>query len=334
MNSYPFISIIVPVYKAEPYLHQCLDSILNQTYQTFELILIDDGSPDASGTICEDYAARDPRICVIHQQNSGPSSCRNRGMGMAKGNYICFIDSDDWVEHDYLESMVVAVQLHPATDLVVSGFVLDGKQRKELKVEDGWFTMADKISFHQLVVSRLLFGPCQKLYSSSLIQKIHLEFPLHIRYGEDRLFNYAFLQQVESIATVHRAAYHYRIHESGSLSSNPYPNMFELEYSQWKALYQLYSGRDLLTEESEKYLWRDFYWLMTDHLLNARQLDYHRTRKEKFAYLSSLLKTPEIRQLKTHQSYLKDVSWTQFTALTCGFVCYFYLIYLLKRKNS
>ena len=102
----PELSVIVPVYNAEKYLHKCVDSILNQTYRDFELLLVDDGSPDQCGRICDAYAAQDPRVKVIHKPNGGVSEARNVGLDQAKGNYISFIDPDDWVETDLFRSTI------------------------------------------------------------------------------------------------------------------------------------------------------------------------------------------------------------------------------------
>ena len=103
------ISIITPVYKVEAYLSRCVDSILNQSFQDFELILVDDGSPDQSGMICDQYAAKDDRIRVIHQVNGGAAAARNTGLDAAAGEWVTFIDSDDWVHPKYLEALHNAV---------------------------------------------------------------------------------------------------------------------------------------------------------------------------------------------------------------------------------
>ena len=100
----PEISVIVPVYKVEEYIDECIESIITQVFNDFELILVDDGSPDHCGDICEKYAAQDRRIKVIHQENKGLSGARNAGLEIASGNYITFIDSDDVVESDYLQT--------------------------------------------------------------------------------------------------------------------------------------------------------------------------------------------------------------------------------------
>ena len=101
----PEISVIVPVYKAEAYLHACIDSILSQTFSGFELILVDDGSPDGCGAICDDYAARDSRVRVIHQENQGQAAARNHALAAAKGDWVCFVDSDDAVHPQMLERL-------------------------------------------------------------------------------------------------------------------------------------------------------------------------------------------------------------------------------------
>jgi glycosyltransferase involved in cell wall biosynthesis len=106
----PNISIIVPIYNVEPYLRRCVDSLLGQTYADFELILVDDGSPDNCGAICDEYAAMDARVRVIHKPNGGLSDARNAGMEIAQGKYIAFVDSDDWAAPDYLERMLEAMQ--------------------------------------------------------------------------------------------------------------------------------------------------------------------------------------------------------------------------------
>ena len=104
MNN-PAISIIIPVYNAENYLRRCIDSVLSQSFTDFELILVDDGSKDKSPQICDEYASQDTRVRVIHKANGGVSAARNDGLDIAKGEYITFIDSDDWVERDYLSTL-------------------------------------------------------------------------------------------------------------------------------------------------------------------------------------------------------------------------------------
>ena len=127
MTSKPVVSIIVPVYNTEKFLHRCIDSILTQTYTDFELLLIDDGSKDSSGTICDEYAAKDVRVRVFHKENGGVSSARNMGLDNARGEWITFVDSDDWIDDNYLEALYGAC-IVSGSDIVFCGFrVVDKK---------------------------------------------------------------------------------------------------------------------------------------------------------------------------------------------------------------
>lgn len=130
MQIQPKISIIVPVYKVEPYLGTCLESVLSQTYQNLEIILVDDGSPDQCGTICDQYALKDNRIRVIHQENQGLSGARNTGIDLVTGEYITFIDSDDFIDICMIELMVE--QLDDMTDIVACGTVYCDESRTKI----------------------------------------------------------------------------------------------------------------------------------------------------------------------------------------------------------
>ena len=126
----PQISVIIPVYKVEQFLGDCIKSILSQTFSNYEIILVDDGSPDNSGKLCDEFAAGDSRIKVVHKENGGVSSARNKGIEIAEGEWICFVDSDDWVEPDYLEVMFKTA-IENNADVSVCGFV--GGKKTALK---------------------------------------------------------------------------------------------------------------------------------------------------------------------------------------------------------
>lgn len=119
--SIPLVSIIVPIYKVEPYLRRCLDSIVNQTYTKLEIILVDDGSPDGCPQICDEYAAKDKRIIVIHKENGGLSDARNAGLDICKGEYVSFVDSDDWVAEDFVNVLINVIKRENA-DIAIGNF--------------------------------------------------------------------------------------------------------------------------------------------------------------------------------------------------------------------
>ena len=122
------ISIIIPVYNVKLYLDNCIQSVIQQSYTDFECILVDDGSTDGSSEICDQWAEKDNRIIIVHQPNGGVSSARNKGLEQAKGEYICFIDSDDWVDVDYLSAMINNLK-EKETDLIICGLTQEFKDR-------------------------------------------------------------------------------------------------------------------------------------------------------------------------------------------------------------
>ena len=162
------VSIIIPVYNAQANLETCLGSVLSQTYDNWECILIDDGSVDESPVICDKFAAADRRFKVIHQKNGGVSSARNRGLDYARGDYVAFVDSDDSVSPGYLEALVEMI-VEPETDLVVCGMNVhgfDGSNSVCLPLKEGSFSMddVDTDQFLELEKANLLFAPFAKIY--------------------------------------------------------------------------------------------------------------------------------------------------------------------------
>ena len=180
------ISVIVPVYNAEPYLERCLDSIINNTYRNLEIICIDDGSPDNCGAILDRYAQMDERFVVIHKENGGVSSARNCGLDVAVGDYIAFVDSDDWVHPQYFEIMLAFQNKNP------TGFVVcDFSRPKDISEFEAY--QISEIRTINLDVDSLWRDRehkacvCGKLYPSRLVAPFR--FLENIRYGEDTAFN-------------------------------------------------------------------------------------------------------------------------------------------------
>lgn len=126
MNNQPLLSVIIPVYKVEKYLRRCLDSIVNQTYKNLEIILVDDGSPDNSGKICDEYAQKDKRIKVIHQKNKGLSGARNTGTEIARGEYVAYVDSDDWLDINMYEELILKLQQYQLDMVRCAAYASDG----------------------------------------------------------------------------------------------------------------------------------------------------------------------------------------------------------------
>lgn len=200
------VSIIIPVYNAEKYLDECVESVLSQTYNDYELILVDDGSTDYSGKICDRYAKADNRIVVIHQQNSGASAARNTGISEAHGEYITFVDSDDWIEPDYIERMVrhmvpygyVAAYLVHDNDAPIQS-----NEIKYLTVEEALISVFSCKGIGGFSVA--------KMYDCRMIQEKNIRYSEDIGICEDELFNVVYISNTWSdIRILKYAGYHYR----------------------------------------------------------------------------------------------------------------------------
>lgn len=206
MNN-PIISVIVPVYNVEKYLSRCIDSILDQTFTNFELLLIDDGSNDYSGKICDEYAEKDNRIRVFHKKNGGVSSARNVGLDNAKGEWITFCDSDDYVYPLWLECFIKNMALSP--DLIITGFIAqtpDGnKQRKYIKTNQ--LTVPEAITS---LMKDDIFGYLWcKCFKTEIIKLSNIKFNEQYVIWEDVLFIYQYLCHSYKVVNDSSTNYYY-----------------------------------------------------------------------------------------------------------------------------
>ena len=203
----PEISIIVPVYRVEKYIRRCVDSILNQTFHDFELILVNDGSPDNCGVICDEYAKQDSRICVIHKKNGGLSSARNAGLDIAQGEYILFCDSDDYVAKDWCEKMLRAITMFPQC-LVTSDLL---KVHEETRIHAGEHIAnpVTEITFYQIVQKGLSGYVCNKIFSNVLIRDNNLRFDEERKFAEDVPFVMEYCKLCKSYVLIDEPLYYY-----------------------------------------------------------------------------------------------------------------------------
>ena len=212
------ISIIIPIYNVEKYLEKCLDSILNQTYKNLEIILIDDGSTDNSPNICNSYCEKDKRIKIIHKNNEGVSSARNKGIELSTGKYIVFIDSDDYVSNEHIEVLYDCI-ISNNVDLVISnlidisedGIILNNEEKesflmnkdqclKELLSEDNFYHLC-----------------CGNIYRKDLLEKIR--FNCKYRIAEDLDFLYRYIKQISSAYFLSKNTYYYLKREGSATNS-------------------------------------------------------------------------------------------------------------------
>lgn len=217
------VTVIVPVYNAKDYLEECLYTLLAQTYSNLEIILVDDGSKDGSGEICDSYSLKDGRIIVIHQKNAGVSAARNKALDIATGEYIMFCDSDDVVAPQWVEMQVAAQKKYPnsAMSSQVEKFhdSVRVKEFSELNVEN--------INYWELFIFGLSGYPVNKLFVKSVIDKYSLRFEVGVPIGEDAAFVSAYMQHCDDYYLITNPLYYYRQVESSALHKY---NPRQLEY--------------------------------------------------------------------------------------------------------
>lgn len=235
---HPLVSVVVPVYNVEKYLDKCILSIINQSYKNLQIILVDDGSTDVSPQICDKYAAIDGRVAVYHNSNHGPSYSRNWGIERSSGEYITFIDSDDWLEEDYVTNLVHAI-VETGTELAISPNFLDYPDKSVAESIDER-TLTGSLQQDLVKLYRLMPSPCCKLYRKDIICKYNIKFPLGKAYSEDRVFNYLYLQNIESYAYIDVPQYHYLQFVENSLTKQRTMKAFD------DAMYGLAKERDFL----------------------------------------------------------------------------------------
>lgn len=214
----PKISVIVPVFNVERYIHRCVDSILNQTFTDFELILVDDGSPDNCGAICDEYAAKDARIRVLHKENGGVSSARNAALDIATGIYIVFVDSDDTISANYLEELVRWQEY----DFVTAGYSWQDSYGNWniLEFAESDAVVADIRAYPSQYVGKYYFGsPWATLMRRELIEEHKLRFDTSVHSGEDTLFILTYMRHASTIKILPQCGYFYHYYPTSLINS-------------------------------------------------------------------------------------------------------------------
>lgn len=221
MNDNILVSLIVAVYNGEKYIASCMDSIINQTYQNYEVILVDDGSKDRSGTICDCYAEKSNRIKVIHQMNCGCSAARNEGLSHAKGEYIGVIDQDDCLHEKYIEYFMKLMLDHDAeiaTTDTIFPFIGDTPASMNLDFNK-YSIISGEDAAKEMLMYTLQIGPWNKLIKKSLIERVGISFQEQFYCGEGFAFSVECFQSTNKVVVGHQNVYFYRIDNATSGSS-------------------------------------------------------------------------------------------------------------------
>lgn len=280
------VSVIVPVYNSQRFLRQCIDSILQQTYHNLELILVNDGSTDNSGNICNKYAKIDDRVCVVHQDNMGVSAARNSGIYHATGNYLQFIDSDDFIDSDMTESLVAAIERNSAS------MVICGYKRIELSTggcihnsssKVGFFKIEEMLNILDYLYARsFINSPCNKIYRAQLIRDNAIRYQKGIELGEDLLFNLDVIKKSTSFEVIPECPYNYVKYNNGTLTGKHRENLYDIQKMLFEQLISLYEDRKTYA-----------------HQINNLELTYSKN------ILGIILHIAECYSWKNFKSYLK-----------------------------
>lgn len=207
----PVISVVVPVYNTEKYLHRCVDSILAQTFTDFELLLIDDGSQDESGNICDSYACLDSRVRVFHKTNGGVSSARNLGLDKARGEWVTFCDSDDWAFSSWLQNFINEFEL--GVELICQGFkkISMGKcdESAVLPVVDRESTLPINETIYYISEAKMLGYVWNKIFKKDIIRRFKIIFDEDLKFREDEIFVLEYAQHITKAKSVVSIGYVY-----------------------------------------------------------------------------------------------------------------------------
>ena len=260
--SNPYISIIMPVYKSEDYLRSSIETVLRQTFTDFELLLVDDCSPDNSGAICDEYAKKDNRIKVLHlEKNGGAGNARNKAMKVITGKYLCFIDADDYVDEDMLQKLAEAVDKFHAK-VVVFGLVEEYLTKGGVPINSQTicYNESKTLKTQQEVRNEILnleaidfYGyPCNKMYEVEYLRSTGAVFP-KMKFNEDIIFNIDFFMDVDSCIILPIAPYHY-LKRSGSTTGSFIPTYFEDIMVKIDRLYDQFKYWNMLTDENLSFI--------------------------------------------------------------------------------
>lgn len=274
----PTFSIIVPVYNSEKYLRCCIESVISQTYCDWELILVNDGSKDNSLAICQEYASSDTRIYVVDKPNGGVSSARNRGLKEANGEWITFMDSDDWLDDNALEIYYDAAQ-RTGADIIKTGYRYYRNTGNEGKAINREITLIDKSD----ILAKLQKTGYYAFVWNAIFRKgitTCLQFDESTPWLEDQFFGYECILRAHKVTLLPKMVYNYRIHESGSLSAVSDP--FVIAYSARRDMeYKLRLFDNRNTEEQVK-CWNTYHLWQTKAIDILYRKDFTYSQKKKF----------------------------------------------------
>lgn len=295
------ISVIMPVYKVEEYVGRAIESILAQTFKDFEFFAVNDGTPDNSGKICDEYALKDSRIKVIHKENGGAPSARNMAMDVATGKYFYFFDSDDWAEPTMLEDMYNLAEANNA-QYVVTGYFIDtyynDTEYLTLDITHPDRVYKDKESFrreaHILFDKNLLYTPWNKLYLASYLKENDIKFPY--TFWDDFPFNLSVIRDVERVVVSSKQYYHFMRARAESETAKYMPQMYEKREKEHAWMLDLYAHWGVDNADSREFLARRYIERVIGCIENITNKKCELSKKEKKQAIKKIISDSKVAQ--------------------------------------
>lgn len=288
ISAKPLISIIVAIYNVEKFLPECLDSIVKQTYNKLEIILVDDGALDGSGKIVDKYASQDKRVKALHKENGGQSSARNLGLDNATGDYIIFVDGDDYLAPDFVEYMLKLAN-HTKADIVMSKNCFTTSDRTQVS-NDTITTITPEEFILSYLYPRVRIGVWNKMYKRDFIEQNKLRFRLRSKTGEGMTFITFAAQYVKSIGVGTKKAYHYRTDNTGSATTKP--NVKTQGMGSLENLNYIIDNIELKTPRIKKalqwHMWACYRYILLNIIGAKEENEYHKLYKESIRQIQKL----------------------------------------------
>lgn len=301
MAKHPAISIVIPVYNVEKWLARAVATLQDQTFHDFELLLVDDGSTDSSGAICDQLAEADSRIVVIHQENAGAAGARNTAIARAQGDFLYFMDGDDWCEPTMLEDMYSVAVVYEL-DLVIAGFYIDtyykdDKFYRELRTapDIAYESQAEfRRHAHELFDAQLLYAPWNKLYRRSYLAGHGILFPK--TFWDDLPFNLDVIRDISRVGCINARYYHFLRARAEAENTRYRANMYEKREEEHEWLQELYRYWDLDTPQIREFLSRRYSERLIGCIENVANPSCEMTREEKIAEVKRMISAPHAVQ--------------------------------------
>ncbi|MEE1220147.1 MAG: glycosyltransferase family 2 protein [Ruminococcus sp.] len=319
------ISIVVPIYNSEKYLCNCIDSILCQSFDDFELILVDDGSTDSSASICDNYEKLDNRVNVIHKTNGGVSKARNTGIDVASGKFICFIDSDDSVNSDYLEKLYLAYENDIDLSVVGYNWIKNNCVTNFTVFNNEPETIIDKNNIMFLYEKVMISAPWCKLYKLDIIKENKLIFPEDLSLGEDLIFNFSYLDFVNRIKIINTPLYNYNTDNENSLLQKYRADLLETN-SRINSIVYMYICKWKLDHTQMQIFINSVFWSYENVLLNTFSV------KNKAFYFDKLRYNRQILKSEDFKKALKNYSGNINAVVKLGYKLHSYSLILFYNK--